>query len=1053
MNLNLTRLIPPDPRGTLQRNRLLKPFNCCAPAIWITGPPGSGKSTLVASYLKKQDLPFVYYRVDAEDKEPEVFLQNLIQCFSSKGFKMNPLSWTVTGELLNEMDTLLPFLEKLFLIPEAAFVFVLEDIDSIENNSFMVKLLSCIHTILPSNCRMVITSHEPVECAIKVFEENIEIIDEEHLRFNADETRQLLGAKDNRYLQRALELTNGRAITLSALRGSTDLSVFKKLVPEFSPEDILYFLLRARADTLSKGTKEFLIKTSQLEVFNLQAATELTHVKHPQRFISTLVSSGISIQRYHRKHSWYKYHPLVKTFLEQWIEAELKEEEIVGLRQRSAETLCNLGLITDALFIYKKERAWDKALNIILKKIPEELHKGNRAIIRKWLSFLPEQITARNPDLLFYNALVKLDKDPGSAKELFKRALELFKKDKNPAGIVNTLTMILNTYQAEMNRFEQMDPYIQELKDIIDNGKTEISFPAEMEALNALFVALLYRKPESPTLKQHSERLKVLFQQCPEIELKIKTGLNLLLYYCWMGDIVSAEFMLNEVLSMTEHNQPVTPFTVLHLKTVQSLLYWIKSEYAQCISAAQEGLSLSRESGIGFFNFFLYSQAFYGSLMKRQLQRAQEYLTLTEGHINRFQMNNLAQLYYMKAMMYYQNEQLHHALRYIKEAAFLIKESGTPFPQALILIGLSYCLLRLGRYRKAKQIISTVDKINRKIQSPFLEYSLLLLKAVYSLRYSSLKKTTDNLMMAFKLGKKMGYILTDTWLFPYLPRLCIIGIEKDIEPEYIETIIRYTSLKPDRDYPYLEKWPWPFRIYTFGGFRIFKEQNRKYSQLELQKKPSELLKLILSSPYKEVSALSIMEALWGDQNGDYASWSFKTTIKRLRSAFGNKEVILVKDGKVSLNEELCWVDAYEFERVYDSLEKVKDSGRLKLCMENSDMLLNLYRGDFLAGDEEHFSIQKRETFRMKILRTIYYAGFCYEQAGKLRKAASWYEKGLEIDLLSEEFYQRLMLCHHHLGNSAKAIQVYNKCKDVLNRFLSIAPSERTEEILKLILTA
>ena len=47
------------------------------PMLWIGGPPGAGKTALVASYLEARQLPSVWHHLDEEDIDPEMFLQHL----------------------------------------------------------------------------------------------------------------------------------------------------------------------------------------------------------------------------------------------------------------------------------------------------------------------------------------------------------------------------------------------------------------------------------------------------------------------------------------------------------------------------------------------------------------------------------------------------------------------------------------------------------------------------------------------------------------------------------------------------------------------------------------------------------------------------------------------------------------------------------------------------------------------------------------------------------------------------------------------------------------
>jgi two-component SAPR family response regulator len=73
------------------------------------------------------------------------------------------------------------------------------------------------------------------------------------------------------------------------------------------------------------------------------------------------------------------------------------------------------------------------------------------------------------------------------------------------------------------------------------------------------------------------------------------------------------------------------------------------------------------------------------------------------------------------------------------------------------------------------------------------------------------------------------------------------------------------------------------------------------------------------------------------------------------------------------------------------------------------------------------------------LDSVLKLGSYWQQDQQWEKAIECYQRGLEIDDLSEEFYQGLMNCYQHLGQKAKALSVYNRCKRVLSSTLGIEP--------------
>ena len=67
-------LVSPDVGQAVLRTRLFDLIeNRGTASVWVHGPPGSGKTTLVASYLQARKLRPIWLQVDADDGEPSTF--------------------------------------------------------------------------------------------------------------------------------------------------------------------------------------------------------------------------------------------------------------------------------------------------------------------------------------------------------------------------------------------------------------------------------------------------------------------------------------------------------------------------------------------------------------------------------------------------------------------------------------------------------------------------------------------------------------------------------------------------------------------------------------------------------------------------------------------------------------------------------------------------------------------------------------------------------------------------------------------------------------------
>src|SRR5512136_3108018 len=75
VRLSIAKITPPKSIGIFPRKRLFKLLDEYrnSSVIWLSAPAGSGKTTLVASYLSEKKLESIWYRVDEGDGDIATF--------------------------------------------------------------------------------------------------------------------------------------------------------------------------------------------------------------------------------------------------------------------------------------------------------------------------------------------------------------------------------------------------------------------------------------------------------------------------------------------------------------------------------------------------------------------------------------------------------------------------------------------------------------------------------------------------------------------------------------------------------------------------------------------------------------------------------------------------------------------------------------------------------------------------------------------------------------------------------------------------------------------
>ena len=315
---------------------------------------------------------------------------------------------------------------------------------------------------------------------------------------------------------------------------------------------------------------------------------------------------------------------------------------------------------------------------------------------------------------------------------------------------------------------------------------------------------------------------------------------------------------------------------------------------------------------------------------------------------------------------------------------------------AVIHLALAQVHASLGQRSDTLRHLAGMRSWSRVTHSQVATFLRTLAAAQFALAWGQTARGLRLLRRALALGRAEGYIFFTFFKPDDVARLCAAALDADIEIEYVQTLIRKRGLLPDLTMTPSERWLWPVKIYTLGRFGLVVNDQPVTFGRKAQRKPLELLKILIAWGGRDVNQARIADALWPDADGDTAQQTLATTLYRLRRLLSHEHALSVRDGRLSLDSRYCWVDIWCLERrisqtltwVREANEGSATSGDLATA---TNTLLRAYRGPFLGQDPESWALQARDRLRDRYLKCLEELGGYWEQQQNEEMARACHE--------------------------------------------------------------
>lgn len=1056
----LAKITKPALSGIIPRKRLFRMLDDTREKriAWISAPAGSGKTTLVASYLDARKLPCVWFQVDSGDADLATFFYYMGLAAKQAAPRYRKSLPLLTPEYFLGIPVFARrFFEELGKRLKQPCVIVFDDYHSVLNDLPFHEVFSAGISSLPSHIRVIVQSRsEPPQALMRMRANNdMSMLVWDDLRFTIEETKQVLTAKqDNKPSDNTVaaihEKTDGWAAGLVLLTGGGGIEIpGEGDANRIATKEVFNYFAGEVLDNLDSETRDFLLMTSFLPRMTVNAAEIISDQKNAGPMLISLNRNHFFTEKHEEN---YQYHPLFREFLLGRMMESLNAEGILRMQQKAASVLEGEGQIEDAVSLYLDAKDWEKVIPLILSNAQSMTMQGRSKTLERWLSNVPLEITDATPWLLYWSGMCRMGHDPGARKKL-EKAFELFSVKNDHLGKILSWSFIALAIHLEWNDFHGFDECIAIYFDQIENILPEMPHTVQASAMNAIGTALMIRKPDHPRTAEIIKRAIWLSNQADDLDKKIFTILNVSIYFHWTGDFAQCIDLLDKFV-------PTPLSRASDLNQVGSMLLYA-SRHLYDVSALEdadrriaEAFKTSARTGIRYYDHALCLFGVYGALMRGDITTAADYMGKFEAALIPSRKEMYVQHHLVLCWYEFLRGNFRRALSHVEEGLKVSEETGYLFGKIVQLHAMAAVLFALKDSKADECLKKALDQavLSRSI---ILEFQCRLTKAQFAIGNGNEKVTAGLLREALSLGKQHGYFQLLWWWDPAaMSRIAVKALEYGIETEYVHDLIRIRKLSPEEPPRHVENWPWPIKVRTLGGFGLEKDGVPATSFGKTQK-PLALLKTLVALGGNYVRKDLLIDLLWPDAEGDAGQSAFTTNMARLRNLLGNDDAVLFQEGGASLNPRMCWVDVRAFEQSYEKAEQLWNNGRAQedsqslLLMEKS---LGLYKGHFLPEEAGQWAIAMRERLRNKYFRLVTWIGGHYEKEKQWDRAVDCYQKALETDDLVEDVYQRLMICHHNLGRRAEALRIFERCAAVFHSSLHVEPSAQTlalkETILK-----
>jgi LuxR family transcriptional regulator, maltose regulon positive regulatory protein len=912
------KLLPPRLGRVFERGRLFEVLDGWAgyPGIWVAAAPGAGKSTLVATWLQNRQRPTLWLQVDSGDADPATFVHSLEVLLVANATEPVSLPAIRADDLADLAGWLRRRIRLFLAVLPAQWALVLDNHQELPPDSPLQKALAQAMAELPSGVQWIFVSRErpPAAFSRAMAQQQLALLDADSLRFDTEETlamTRLHGRPDA--MAGALAVAQGWAggMTLMLLGSPREAKV-----PGLEARERLfdYFAGEVLVE-MSVSDRTALCELAFLPNVTDEMAVALTQHAGAPALLERLAALSLFVDRREGLPPVYVFHALFREFLAKRFETEHSASKLQALQRRCGRMMIDAGLLDEGLQSMIDAQASGDALEVLLEAAPQYVASGRTLALIDLIDRLPEGLRER---LSYWRGYCALDTDPESALRDLAQAYAM----SVAAGDVDAELLIAAataTALVSLSRLNDLDPWLDVLTRHAVRACVAQPETVEMRLVPGLLAALVYRAPWHPLAEALAERAERLLRYEAAPGQRLLLG-ALAFHLLWRGHVERLQRILLRIDALC--TAPLAaPAAQMRWWSVGITVKCLLGQTSSAAQDAQWALAVvdaepsvaSRRTSVALLQMLVALAAVDSAAARRHQQDAAQALD-PDHAVDRttleHQLGILALLENDRAT----------ALRVMRAAVVSGRASGFPMRQHIALIANALTAAHSGEHAEAERLLAEVFGHPFHADCRWHHWVGGCVAAYAALCRGKQDQALVHLRGALAVARECGF-RHGPMLYccgDMMARLAALALAHGVEPEVARDMVLRNHLKAPAEAD--AAWPWAVRIHALGRLVIERADGPLPSSRKESRRLMQLAALLVAHCTRPVALDVLVDELWPDSDGDAARNALDNALHRLRKLLGGDDRVVLRQGALSLNPQLCWTDVAAVEKLLAELD-------------------------------------------------------------------------------------------------------------------------------------